>query len=134
MNTTQLTTTDEQELLIAKFGSGRYSAFTIEVYKDSQTVFGLDEAQAEKLAKAIVTEVGAHFAKSQASFKVGSLNKDGKVTLAETVSKLKGITASNNITALRALQYANEAGKNGFSRKATSWEPVETLKTYLLSL
>lgn len=128
------TTTEQEEALLAKFGSGRYSAFTIEVFKDSQVVFELSEEKAETLAKCIVTEVGAFFAKAPAHIKVGKLNKDGKVTLAETVAKLKGVTCTNAILALRALQYANEAIKNGFSRRDTKWEPVPVLKQYLSQL
>lgn len=116
------------------FGNGRYSAFMQEAFEDAKHIFGLTPEQAEKLSRQMASEFGAIMANSPVKPKVGKPNDDGKVTLGEAVKKVKGVTMTPALSAMRALDYANEAVKNGFSRNSTEWKPVEALATFLVSL
>lgn len=116
------------------FGNGRYSPLMIESYKDSQAIFGLTEKAAEKLARQIGSDFGAAMRGTIATAKIGkALSKDGKITLAEA-AKAKGVTATNALMALRAMDYANGAIKFGFNRNETKWQSVKELADYLASL
>lgn len=120
------------------FGNGRYTPLMEEIYRDSQGVFGLSEAKAEKLSKQIASDFGAVM--SSVSFnlsavKMGSkLSKDGKLTIGEAASKVKNVTITNALFALRALKYAGDAGQNGFLFNDTEWAPVKALKDYFDTL
>lgn len=136
METNTQATVDQkqQTTTIGMFGNGRYSPLMLECYRDSQVVFKLDEAQADKLARAIARDFGAAMTNAPVDAKVGkAVNKDGQVTLSEA-AKLKNITITNPLFALRALQYAADAGKFGFSWKLTEWSAGGTFKEYLESL
>jgi hypothetical protein len=115
------------------FGNGRYSALMEEVFHDGQTVFNLSSEKSEKLAKAIATELGSIMASQRVDVKLGKANKDGKLTISEAC-KLKGFTITRPIGALRALHYAADAGKNGFSFANTKWQPVAWLTEYFTEL
>lgn len=115
------------------FGNGRYSPLMEEVYNDAQVVFGITPVQAEKLARGIATELGAIMASAPVEVRLGKLSKDGKLTIAEA-SKLKGFTLTYNIAALRALHYAGDAGKHGFSFGATKWRTAGSLAKMLSEL
>lgn len=115
------------------FGNGRYSPLKEEVWHDSQVVFNISSEAAEKLANQIASDLGAVMANSPVKVKLGKINDDGKMTISEAC-KVKGITMTNPLTALKALHFAGEAGKNGFSFGNTKWAPMQGLQTYLLSL
>lgn len=73
------------------FGRGKYSQLMGELYTDCQRVLGLTPKQAEKVARAYASEVGRIDATSDGlKHKIGKLNKDGMLTVAESV-KLKGL-------------------------------------------
>lgn len=119
---------------LGEFGNGRYSALMEECFKDSQTVFKLTPKQADKLARMIASDYGSAMANSPVDVKrIKAANKDGKITLAEA-SKVKGVTLTNALYALTALQYCGEAGKHGFSFALTGWKPVKALQDYFESL
>lgn len=126
-----LLSTDTKE--VSRFGNGRYSALMQECYQDLQKVFKLSEPVAERVAKAIGSEIGAIMANQHVSIKLGSINKDGKLNIAEA-AKIKGVAVTNTLMTLRALQYANEAVKNGFNRNDTEWKPIPALAEYFDSL
>ena len=115
------------------FGNGRYSALMEEVWHDSQTVFKLESEKAEKLARQIASDLGAIMANQPVSVKMGKVNNDGKLTISEAC-KVKGITLTNNIYVLRALFYAGDAGKHGFSFGDTIWQPAMGLADILEKL
>jgi len=115
------------------FGTGRYSALMGEVYDDAQIIFKLTPEKAEKLARQVASDVGAIMASASVSIKLGKVNKDGKLTIAEA-AKLKGVTLTNTLYALKALHFAAEAGMNGFNWKYTQWCPVQGLKDYFEKL
>lgn len=117
------------------FGRGRYSALMEETFNDARTIFKLTSAQAEKLARQIATELGAIMASASVDVRLGKLpaKGDAKITISEA-SKIKGVTLTNTLMALKALHFAGEAGKNGFSFALTEWKPVQGLQEFLASL
>lgn len=115
------------------FGSGRYSALMLECYNDAKTVFKLDDTKAEKLARQIASDFGAVMASAPVETRLGKQNKDGKITLSEA-AKVKGVTITNALFAMKALRFAGDAGVNGFSFGQTAWKPVKSLAEYLNSL
>lgn len=123
--------TDTKE--VSRFGNGRYSALMQECFQDLQKVFKLEESVAEKVSKVIGSEIGAIMANQHVTIKLGSVNKDGKLNIAEA-SKIKGVAITNTLMTLRALQYANEAIKNGFNRNETAWVPIPALADYFDSM
>lgn len=134
--TTQANTTvvsEQQSTVKPNFGNGRYSGLMEEVWHDAQTVFGLSSEQAAKLAQGIARDVGAAMAGASYSVKLSKIDKDGRLTISEA-AKLKNVTITNNIMALKALQYAGEAGRNGFSFANTRWQVVKGLAEYFNTL
>lgn len=123
--------TDTKE--VSRFGNGRYSALMQECFQDLQKVFRLPEDTAEKVSRAIGSEIGAIMANQHVTIKLGSINKDGKLNIAEA-AKIKGVAVTNTLMTLRALQYANEAIKNGFNRNETEWKPIPALQEYFDSI
>lgn len=125
-------------LAIGNFGNGRYSALAKECFDGAKQVFGLDETKADKLARIITTDFGAIMAANTrmelAGLKVGKLSKDGKLTLTEAASKVKGVTMTDSIHALMALKYASDAGKNGFLWGKTQWAVTDLLTRYFAGL
>lgn len=129
MNATQDTNTKE----VSRFGNGRYSPLMSECFADLQAVFDLSEEQADKIARQIGSEIGALMANQSVTIKLGSVNKDGKLTIAEA-AKIKNVTMTNTLFTLKALQFANEALKNGFNRKETKWVAIPRLQEYFDSV
>lgn len=115
------------------FGNGRYSALMQECFDDARRIFKLANDKAEKLARQIASDFGAIMASAPVEVRLGKLNKDSKLTLSEA-SKVKNVTLTNTIYALKALHFANEAGKNGFISGRTTWVTSESLTRYLASL
>lgn len=129
-NSPTVTPVEADEQLRPDFGNGRYSPLMSEAYDDAMTVFKLSSERAAKLARAIGADLGAFFANQPVEVKLGKMNKDGKLTIAEAC-KVKGITCTNAISALRALNYAADAGKHGFSHANTGWKVTAELKAVL---
>ncbi len=124
MNTTLETPAIDTAVKPVDFGSGRYSPLMQESFKAAKTVFGFDDKQAEKLARQIGSDFGAAMRDTQATSKIGkSINGDGKVSLSEA-AKCK-TTCTDALLCMRAMQFAAEAGKFGFSYGKTEWTPTE---------
>lgn len=115
------------------FGTGKYSALMEEVFDDAQAIFKLTPLAAERLARDIASDVGAIMASAPMSIKTGKISKDGKMTISEAC-KVKGITITNTLLALKALHYAAEAGMNGFSFGKTEWTPIKQLSEYFAEI
>lgn len=137
MNTTVATpsTTAKPEVKLTKpdFGQGRYSKLMEETFQDSQIIFGLSPAVADILAREIASEFGKLMAGQKVDIKFGKVNKDNKVTISEAC-KLKGFTLTPQMHTLVALNYAGQAGKNGFSFGKTQWVPIEAISDYFADL
>lgn len=115
---------------VARFGTGRYSALKEECFKDALVIFHLTEDQATKLAENIANEVGAIMKNTPVVVKASKADKDQRLTLSEA-AKIKYVVMTPAITALRAMQWSNDAMKNGFNRKETQWKPIHSLQEYL---
>ncbi len=134
MNTTDAATANQTQQAIGNFGNGRYSALMSECFTDAQRLLGLEETQADKLARQIGSDFGALMREAKVDAKVSkSVSKDGKVTLSEA-AKVKGVTTTNALTALRVMQFQNEASKYHISPGNTSWSIVGEFKEYLDNL
>ena len=123
-----------QEIYIPHFGEGRYKSLCQEIYRDSKQVFSLSPKVAEQLAKNIASELGIVCRDSRVLIRLGRLSKDGACTLKESVDAIKGVTMTLPLSCLRALNYANEADKFGFSRSDTKWHVDSTIREYLREL
>ena len=121
MQTTEQTATNKQVTAAVNFGSGRYSPLMVESFKDAKAIFGFNDKSAEKLARQIGSDFGAAMANTIASSKIGkALSADGRVTLSEAAKAKVIVTPA--LTIMRCMAYANDAGKYGFNRNATSWQ------------
>lgn len=134
MSTEIAATVDQKQQTIGVFGNGRYSALMDECYKDAKRLLGLDEIPADKLARQIGSDFGAMMRDAKVDAKVSkSVSKDGKVTLSEA-AKVKGVTTTNALTALRVMQFQNEAAKYHISPGNTTWAIVGEFMEYLNNL
>lgn len=112
------------------FGNGRYSAEMSRIYKGLIERFGIADAKAEKIARQAGSDAGAAFRNATASIKVSTSNKDGKVTIADA-SKAKGVTMTNPLALVRALQWIEDAGKNFISYGFTKWTLTPELSKWI---
>lgn len=120
-----------------EFGNGRYSALMAEAYEDSMLILSLTSEQAEKLARQIGSDYGAIMASTTVTMdkaKVSKTSKDGKVTVSEASAKVKNVTMTNALFALRTINYVNECGKHGFIRNKCKWAVSESFQKYLDTL
>jgi hypothetical protein len=122
-----MTTTQEPQVQTSQtttkpdFGNGRFSQQMESIYTDCQKLFGIEPAKAEKIARMAGSDAGAVFRNANATIKVGSMNKDGKATIADA-SKVKGVTMTMPLSIVRAIQWVADAGKNGISYGHTKWQ------------
>jgi len=122
------------ETLKPDFGKGRYSALMKESFADAKHIFGLEPAKAEKLAREIASDFGAAMASAPVDTKISrSINKDGQCTLAEA-AKVKYVTVTPALFAMRAIAHANECGKFGFVRNESKWTVGKYLSDYFAKL
>lgn len=106
-------------IVIGEFGAGRYSGLMLECFHDAQAVFALEPDRADKLARLIGSEVGAIMARNTTGItgiSFSKVSKDGKVTVKEAASKVKGATFSYPLFCLRTLAYVNGLGEHGILR------------------
>ncbi len=87
----QTTTTETPTTKLGQFGNGRYSAAMGELFKDSQRYLGITETQADRLAKSFGAEYGRVMQNSEAKVKLGKVNKNGAITLGESVKGVKTV-------------------------------------------
>ena len=134
VQTPQTSTIQETKPKQPEFGSGRYSIAMKEVYQDGIRIFRFSPEVAEKVARQFGSDFGAYMRDSVVETKIGkSINKDGKLTLAEA-SKVKGCTATNAILIARAIDYCNNALKFGVSVRETKWTLAQELADWIDSL
>ena len=114
------------------FGSGRYSPLAKEAYQDLQRIFGLSKEVAAVVAKRIASDFGACMAGGfigLAKTKIGKVNDDMKTTVKEAATSVKGVSMTNGLIALKAINYCNEASKN-FIAPLSSVKPCEELQAW----
>ena len=99
------------------FGDGRYSSVMKELFKDSQTMLGLSEKHAERLARAFGAEMGRYNAAPKISFGRYS-NKTNQITLKEA-STLKGLVVTYPISMARLCLLLRDAIPFGYDHEET---------------
>lgn len=112
------------------FGAGRFSPQMESLYESACNLFSMTEAQADKFARQAAADAGDVLRNASASFKVGKANKDGKASITDA-SKMKGVHLTNALNIVRAIQWAEEAGKNGVSYGFTEWKLTPELQKYV---
>lgn len=110
-------TTEQDE---PQFGKGRYSAEMERLYNQAQELLGFTPTQAEKFARQAGADAGSALKNSVASIRVSKANADGKATISDA-AKLKGVTLTNSLAIVRAIQWIGEAEKNFVSYGKTKW-------------
>lgn len=103
------------------FGQGRYSAEMERIYNACIKLFGIEPKRAERISRQAGSDAGAVFRNSAAEVKVSKSTKDGKVTIGDA-STVKGVTITNALAVVRAIQWINEAGKNFVNYGHTKWK------------
>lgn len=110
--TAQSNQTKSAELTLPqRFGSGRYYSIQCEVFKDSQRLFQYTPEVAEKIAKAVATQLGHLFKTAQVELRgeMGKLNKDGQLKTIAEFAKIKNVNMCPELQVIRAMNYCNEA-------------------------
>lgn len=118
----------ETEIRVPAF-TGRYAQQQEGLFKQSMKLFGFTAKQAEKFAKQAAQDAATAFNNAPANFKVGKVNEDGKATISDA-AKQKGVTLTNSLNLVRAIQWIDEAGKNGVSYGNTKWQLKPELQAY----
>lgn len=123
---------DTEHLRLKKvFGDGRYSPLMRELYNDLVRSFKIDSSIAEKVAIQYGSDFGAYMRQSELKATFGKLSTNGKLTLGESVAKVKGCTITNSISVARAVDFVNRAAGFEISKLETQWKFSETLRLYL---
>ena len=119
-----------------QLGKGRYSNEMERLFNQAQELLGFTPAQAEKFARQAGADAGSALKNSVATIRVSKANADGKATISDA-SKLKGVTLTNSLAIVRAIQWIADAEKNFVSYGNTSWklsDMNENLKKYVAGL
>lgn len=104
-----------------EFGQGRYSAEMERIYNACIKLFGVEPKRAERVARQAGSDAGAVFRNAAATISVSKSTKDGKVSIGDA-SKVKGVTITNALAVVRAIQWIDEAGKNFVNYGHTKWK------------
>lgn len=115
------------------FGKSRYSDEMTRIFTGCVALFGVSPDKAEKIARIAAADAGNALKNARAEIKVGKANSDGKATISDA-SKLKGVTLTPALSVVRALQWANDAGKNGVSYSHTKWQFIPVLNEWIEGL
>lgn len=107
MQTTTAETSTTNTSKIGQFGNGRYSMAMSELFKDSQRYLGITETQADRLARSFGAEYGRAMQDSTAKVKLGKLNKNGVITLGESVKGVKTVM-THAISVAKLVSLVNE--------------------------
>jgi len=112
---------DEAAANKLKFGTGRYSAEQQRLHEDSMNLFRFTDEQALKFARQATADFGNLMKDVTVKLAIGKMNADGKATMGEVCSR-KGVTLTNSLTLVRAIQWIKDAERNGVSYGFTRWE------------
>lgn len=108
---TPLSQTKIELTLEQRFGKGRYYSIQCEVFKDSQRLFQYKPDVAEKIAKAVATQLGLLFKSAQVEVRgaMGKVNKDGQLKTIAEFAKIKNVNMCPELQVIRAIDYCNNA-------------------------
>lgn len=132
MTTTEIKPTASPAPITRPLGvfTGRYAKQQEQLFDEAQKLFGLTPAQADKFAIHAAQDAATALHSVSANFKIGKANDDGKATITDA-AKQKGITLTNALHMVRAMQWIGEAGKNNISYGNTKWKLSEPLQKYV---
>ncbi len=121
------------EKAIISFGEGPFSKLMQHYFDLSQRLLKLSEAKAEKFARQLASDLGAIHKQLKFEVNAGKPNKDmlRKVQMSAK-SGLMVIAPSVNV--LIALQWMEDAGKNGVSYGHTIWILIPSLQEWIEQL
>jgi len=129
--TTQVTDKQPEVKRIDDFGAGRYSTFMGQVFTGCRYLFKLSETVSAKIARDAGSDIGSAMKHANdAKISLGKVSKSGTVTVKDAAS-VKGVYVTNPIMVARAIQWIDEAGKNGISYGSTEWKLIPNLQTYI---
>ena len=131
----ELTSKPQVVVVETEFG-GRYGKEQKRLCDESQSLFGFTEAQAIKFAKQVGSDFGKLLKDTEVKISVGKPNADKQSTIGEACSR-KGVTLTNSLTIVRAIQWIKDAEKNGVSYGFTKWQLTrmsEGLDEYIRNL
>lgn len=101
------------------FGNGRYSKAMQAMYNRMLTLFMIEPAKAEKIARMAGSDAGAALSNVEAKLSFGkATGKDSTMSIAE-VAKAKGVRVTNPLAIARAIQWFDDAMKNGIKWNQT---------------
>jgi len=84
-----------------------------------------------KIARDAGSDIGSAMKHANdAKISLGKVSKSGTVTVKDAAS-VKGVYVTNPIMVARAIQWIDEAGKNGISYGSTEWKLIPNLQTYI---
>lgn len=115
--------------IVAPTFTGRYAQQQEGLFKQSVKLFGFTPRMAEKFARQAAQDAATAFNNAPANFKVGKVNDDGKATISDA-AKQKGVSLTNALNLVRAIQWIDDAGKNGVSYGNTVWKLKPELQKY----
>ena len=136
-NTAQVEQSAIQSKSAPNFGQGRYSPLMAEAYKALQTLFGLSDETAQKIALAIGRDYGAVMSKGETGIgKVGfgKINADNKATVKEASQAVKNCTMTDALHTLRCVAWFADAGKYHISYGKSKLVVSDELQRYFDSM
>jgi len=136
-NATQVEQSAIQSKSAPNFGQGRYSPLMAEAYKALQTLFGLSDETAQKIALAIGRDYGAVMSKGETGIgKVGfgKVNSDNKATVKEASQAVKNCTMTDALHTLRCIAWFSEAGKYHVNYGKSKLVVADELQAYFDSM
>lgn len=114
--------------------SGRFAIYLDGLYKDTQVYFSATPAQAHRLCLAFAADWGRceHAFTTTSDFKLGSLSKDGQLTLTENqLAKAKGIISTPALQIAKIRQEVSKLHKLGVIYATCQIPLMETLDSWL---
>lgn len=120
---------------IGQFGNGgKFSDFMDSMFKQTQSLFGLSPAVADKIARNAASDLGKAMKNGQCKFKLGGNMESGKVSIKAAYETLKAVAVTRNLKVMYAVQYAGDAVKNGVNYQETGWQLIPELVEYVKEL
>ena len=113
------------------FGNGRFSPQMEELFDKSQDLLGFTPTQAERFARQAANDAGAVLKNAPAAFKVGTVNAKSNTASISDAAKVKSVTLTYALNIVRALQWIDDAGKNGISYGHTKWKLMPGLQKWV---
>lgn len=120
----------QEKPAIGDFGAGRYSSEMKLVFEGLQSLFGLKPEVSDRIARQYGSDIGAIMRNMPVEVKLKVTGKDMDKLNIRELSKVKGIIVTNTMLVRNAIQWIDDAFKNGVSRKS-GWKFSPALQKYI---